>query len=56
VGQAERDAGERLSVTTDERRRLPALGRGNMELKRPNEILRKASVLFAPAELDRRVT
>jgi transposase len=54
VQQAERDAGERPGLTTDERQRLKALERENFELKRANEILRKASAYFAQAELDRR--
>ncbi|MDZ7779538.1 MAG: IS3 family transposase [Gemmatimonadota bacterium] len=40
--------------TTDERERLKALEQENRELKRANEILRKASAYFAQAELDRR--
>lgn len=51
--RAERDAGERPGLTTDERERLKALERENRELKRANEILRKASAFFAAAELDR---
>lgn len=51
--RAERDAGERPGLTTDERERLKALVRENRELKRANEILRKASAFFAAAELDR---
>ena len=54
VRQAERDGGERPGLTTDERQRLKALERENHELKRANEILRKASAYFAQAELDRR--
>ena len=54
VRQAERDAGRWLGVTTDERERLKALERENQELRRANEILRKASAFFAQAELDRR--
>ena len=54
VRQAERDAGRRPGLTTDERERLKALERENRELKRANEILRKASAYFAQAELDRR--
>jgi transposase-like protein len=54
VRQAERDAGERPGLTTDERQQLKALQRENVELKRANEILRKASAYFAQAELDRR--
>ena len=52
--QAERDAGQRRGLTTDERQRLKELERENRELKRANEILRKASAYFAQAELDRR--
>lgn len=55
VRQAERDQGRRPGLTTDERQRLKALERENRELKRANEILRKASAFFAQAELDRRV-
>jgi transposase len=54
VRQAERDAGQRPGLTTDERQRLKELERENHELKRANEILRKASAYFAQAELDRR--
>jgi transposase len=54
VQQAERDAGERPGLTTEERQRLKELERENVELKRANEILRKASAFFAQAELDRR--
>ena len=36
-----------------DRERLKALERENRELKRANEILRKASAFFAQAELDR---
>jgi transposase len=54
VRQAERDAGHRPGLTSDERTRLKQLERENVELKRANEILRKASAYFAQAELDRR--
>ena len=54
VRQAERDAGQRPGLTTDERARLKQLERENFELKRANEILKKASAYFAQAELDRR--
>lgn len=54
VRQAERDHGQRPGLTTDERERLKQLERENFELKRANEILRKASAFFAQAELDRR--
>ena len=56
VRQAERDTGQRAGLTTDERQRLKELERENRELKRGNEILRKASAYFAQAELDRRAT
>ena len=54
VRTAERDAGKRPGLTTSERDRLKELERENRELKRANEILRKASAFFAQAELDRR--
>jgi transposase len=54
VQQAERDLGLRPGLTTDERVRLKELERENFELRRANEILRKASAYFAQAELDRR--
>jgi transposase len=54
VRQAERDAGERHGLTTDERMRMKALEREVRELRQANEILRKASAYFAQAELDRR--
>src|SRR3989440_11845746 len=54
VRQAERDAGQRPGLTTDERQRLKQLERENFELRRANEILREASAFFAQAELDRR--
>jgi transposase len=54
VRQAERDRGERRGLTTDERQRLTQLERENVELKRANDILKKAAAFFAQAELDRR--
>ena len=54
VRQAERDAGKRSGLTTDERERLKSLEREVRELRQANEILRKASAYFAQAELDRR--
>ena len=54
VRQAERDAGQRRGLTTDERARLKQLERENFDLRRANEILKKASAYFAQAELDRR--
>jgi transposase len=52
--QTERDTGHRAGLTTDDRQRLRELERENLELRRANEILRKASAFFAQAELDRR--
>jgi transposase-like protein len=54
IRQAERDRGEHPGLTTDERQRLKQLERENFELKRANEILKKAAAFFAQAELDRR--
>jgi transposase len=54
VRQAERDKGARPGLSSDERERLKTLERENKELRRANEILRKASAFFAQAELDRR--
>jgi transposase len=54
VRRAERDQGKRAGLTTDERARLKELEREVRELRRANEILRKASAYFALAELDRR--
>ena len=54
VAQAERDHGKRAGLSSGERDRLKDLERENRELKRSNEILRKASAYFAQAELDRR--
>ena len=54
VLRAEIDVGKRAGLTTGERDRLKDLERENRELKRANEILRKASAYFAQAELDRR--
>jgi transposase-like protein len=45
VRQAERDQGKRAGLTSSQRE--------NLELKRANEILRKAAAFFAQAELER---
>ena len=50
VRRAERDQGVRGGTTSSERERLKELERENRELKRANEILRKASAYFAQAE------
>jgi transposase len=54
VRQDDRDRGRSPGLTTDERQGLKELEPENRELKRANEILRKASAYFAQAELDRR--
>jgi transposase len=52
VKQAEIDDGVKPGVTTAEMERVRQLEQENRELKRANEILRRASAFFA-AELDR---
>ena len=54
VKQAEVDEGRVDGVTTSDRERMKAMERELKELRRANEILRKASAYFAQAELDRR--
>ena len=53
VRQHERDTGRRGGLTTSEREEMKALRQEVRELRRANEILRKASAFFAQAELDR---
>jgi len=53
VKQADIDAGVKPGVTTAEAERIKQLEQENRELKRANEILRRASAYFAQAELDR---
>ncbi len=52
VRQAEIDEGRVPGVTTDEASRVKALEQENRELRRANEILRRAATFFG-AELDR---
>ena len=47
------DSGIKPGTTSDHIQRMKELERENRELKRANEILRKASAFFAAAELDR---
>ncbi len=54
VRQVEIDSGRRGGTTSDERTRIKDLEREVRELRRANEILRKASAYFAQAELGRR--
>ena len=54
VRRTEIDQGIRGGLSTADRERLKELEQENRELKRANEILRKASAYFAQAEHDRR--
>ena len=53
VRRTQVDAEDRPGVTSDERARMMELEKEVQELRRANEILRKASAYFAQAELDR---
>jgi transposase len=53
VKQADIDDGNKPGTTTAEAERIKALEQENKELRRSNEILRRASAYFAQAELDR---
>ena len=53
VKRVEVDSGQRAGVPSDMADKVKALERENRELRQANEILRKASVYFAQAELDR---
>ena len=52
VNQADIDEGTRAGTTTEEAARIKQLEQENRELRRANEILKRASAFFA-AELDR---
>ena len=54
VRQTEVNTGRRGGLTSAEQARIKELERENRELRRTNDILRKASAYFAQAELDRR--
>ena len=54
INKMEVDSGSKPGVTSDHADRMKALERENRELKRANEILRKAAAFFAQAELDRK--
>ncbi len=54
VKQAEIDQGRVDGLTSDDRQRMKEMERELKELRRANDILRKASAYFAQAELDRR--
>ena len=53
VKKVEIETGQRGGITTEMAEKMKALERENRKLKQANEILRKASVYFAQAELDR---
>jgi transposase len=53
VNQDGIDAGDKPGLSTQDAERIRRLEQENRELKRANEILRKASAYFAQAELDR---
>jgi transposase len=53
VKQADIDEGVSPGTTSGDAERIKALEQENRELKRSNEILRRASAYFAQAELDR---
>jgi len=46
VGQADIDDGQKLGVTTVDAQRVKTVEQENKELKRANEILRRASAFF----------
>ena len=54
VKQNQVDSGKAPGMTTDDKQRITDLEKEIRELRRANEILRKASAYFAQAELDRR--
>ena len=54
VNKMEVDSGVKPGITSTAADRLNELERENRELKRANEILRKAAAFFAQAELDRK--
>jgi len=54
INRMEVDSGIKPDVSSDHQQRMKELERENRELKRANEILRKAAAFFAQAELDRK--
>ena len=54
INKIEVDSGAKPGVTSDHAKRTKELEREVRELKRANEILRKAAAFFAQAELDRK--
>ena len=54
INKSEVDSGKKAGITSEDTQRMKALEREVRELKRANEILRKAAAFFAQAELDRK--
>ncbi len=54
ISKKEIDDGLKPGMTSEETAKMKALEREVRELKRANEILRKAAAFFAQAELDRK--
>jgi transposase len=54
IHRKEVDEGLKPGMTSEEAAKMKLLERENKELKRANEILRKAAAFFAQAELDRK--
>ena len=54
IQRTEVDQGIVSGITTDQAQKVKELEREVRELKRANEIMRKAAAFFAQAELDRR--
>jgi len=54
VKRADVDDGLKAGTSSEDRAKIKSLEQENRELKRANEILRKAAAYFAQAELDRR--
>jgi transposase len=55
INQLEIDQGVKAGTSSNQAQRMKELEREVRELKRANEILRKAAAFFAQAELDRKV-
>ena len=55
VKRYEVDSGQREGLSSSEREQLKALQPEVKELRRANDILKKAGAFFAQAELDRRL-
>jgi transposase len=53
VRQTDIDEGLKAGTSTEDAAKIKALEQENRELRRANEILKKASAYFAQAELDR---